>query len=624
MAEGQQKSGGVVAGLVWLALAVGCGPTTTPPECTKATDCVSGVCDSGSCVAQPPAATLTVTPADVVVEAGGAAVSLAAVVTNSTAAVRWQLQGPGALSGQTGAAVTYAPPPRDAVVTILVAKVTASLEGTALVSTVDVAINPVPRPRLAVTPIVATVAAGGAPVELLAQVQDATAEVSWTLAGPGSLVAPTGLATAYLPPAVGALSAETQVRVTATLGAGGATAESVIAVRPVLGMLEVQVLGPAGGAPSVTVTGPGGFTRTLTASARLEGLVAGSYTVTPARLRVGAPVEALWTAAPETVVVSNGGVAASAAQWTKRPGTGALWATAMASATVMAFDSAQLAAQPGAAVVGLGVNPPAFSPTALAFDTDGSLWVANLNGGPVLHFPLSSLGASGTPTPDVVLTLSGPGIVRNLALDGDGTLWLASDNLGELYGIPRAQQAASGPVTPRQLSTSANPGWRFYGLALDASGRLWAGETTGHRLVAFSQAALRAGGPQAPEVVLEGAATRLNYPLGMAFDGAGALWVANYSGQPALLKFAAASLTSSGAPAPRVALSLGAGTGAFDVVPDKDGNLFVVDETYLLRRLPSSAVVSSGSPTATWTQQLGLQTFDLALNLPDARSPIVQ
>jgi hypothetical protein len=157
---------------------------------------------------------------------------------------------------------------------------------------------------------------------------------------------------------------------------------------------------------------------------------------------------------------------------------------------------------------------------------------------------------------------------------------------------------------------------------VDQLGQLWASEIAGHRLVAFSRAALQVGGVQTPKVVVEGAATQLDAPLGIAFDGAGGLWVSNY-GSTLVLKFAASSLLSSGSPAPAVALNLGTAVHPFDAVPDKDGNLFVTVGTSL-RRFASSAVVSSGSPSPLWTQAVDGQTFDLALNLPDSRSPIVQ
>nr|MBP7622215.1 hypothetical protein [Gemmatimonadales bacterium] len=47
------------------------------------------------------------------------------------------------------------------------------------------------------------------------------------------------------------------------------------------GSLSVQVQGlSGGGAPSLQVTGPGGFTTTLTSAQTLTGLAPGSYTVT--------------------------------------------------------------------------------------------------------------------------------------------------------------------------------------------------------------------------------------------------------------------------------------------------------------------------------------------------------
>ena len=62
-------------------------------------------------------------------------------------------------------------------------------------------------------------------------------------------------------------------------------------VAPQPGALDVAVDGlPAGAAPSVSVTGPGNFSRTLTAPQRLEQLAAGTYVVAAAPVTAGASV----------------------------------------------------------------------------------------------------------------------------------------------------------------------------------------------------------------------------------------------------------------------------------------------------------------------------------------------
>lgn len=83
-------------------------------------------------------------------------------------------------------------------------------------------------------------------------------------------------------------------------------------VSPVLGALEVTITGvPAGQNAAVTVTGPDGFSETLTASERLDDLDPGTYTVTAANIE---RADGRWTPTPTTqaVTVTRGTTPATA------------------------------------------------------------------------------------------------------------------------------------------------------------------------------------------------------------------------------------------------------------------------------------------------------------------------
>ena len=72
-------------------------------------------------------------------------------------------------------------------------------------------------------------------------------------------------------------------------------------ISPVTGTLEVRISGlPTGSAASVTVTGPGGYSRAITATTSLRDLPVGTYTVAAAAVTVAgttwAPTPALQTA----------------------------------------------------------------------------------------------------------------------------------------------------------------------------------------------------------------------------------------------------------------------------------------------------------------------------------------
>jgi glucose/arabinose dehydrogenase len=74
-------------------------------------------------------------------------------------------------------------------------------------------------------------------------------------------------------------------RVLAILLAGIACGGSGETTEPATAVLEVEVVGlPTGASASVSVTGAGGFSRTLTVTERLTGLAAGTYVVTAANV----------------------------------------------------------------------------------------------------------------------------------------------------------------------------------------------------------------------------------------------------------------------------------------------------------------------------------------------------
>jgi hypothetical protein len=68
---------------------------------------------------------------------------------------------------------------------------------------------------------------------------------------------------------------------TVAVSAGDTPASASVAYQPASGSLTIAVTGlPAGTAPAITVTGPGGYNQSITAAGTLSGLAAGTYTLT--------------------------------------------------------------------------------------------------------------------------------------------------------------------------------------------------------------------------------------------------------------------------------------------------------------------------------------------------------
>ena len=246
------------------------------------------------------------------------------------------------------------------------------------------------------------------------------------------------------------------------------------------GSLTVTITAPAGVTPTVTVSGPGGYQQSLSATQTLSGLAPGSYTVTAASVTVANPIvaavyDATVTGGPATVTA--GATAAASVSYAARPGTGALWVVTLgdlfSSSRVVEFAASQLAASgsPTPAVTLSATGGSLNRPGLLAFDASGNLWVANGGNHTVVEFAASQLGASGSPTPTVTVSATS-GSLNNpagLAFDASGNLWVANAGTSNtVVEFVASQLAASGSPTPTvTVSTTIGSLTLPIGLAFD-------------------------------------------------------------------------------------------------------------------------------------------------------------
>jgi hypothetical protein len=100
----------------------------------------AGSVSKDAAVTVAPAPSISVTPASSTFVAGDPGGSFDAVVTGSSAAVKWSLEGPGSLSSTTGPSVIYTPPATLSVLTT--ATLTAALEGTGLSASATISVAP--------------------------------------------------------------------------------------------------------------------------------------------------------------------------------------------------------------------------------------------------------------------------------------------------------------------------------------------------------------------------------------------------------------------------------------------------------------------------------------------------
>jgi sugar lactone lactonase YvrE len=392
----------------------------------------------------------------------------------------------------------------------------------------------------------------------------------------------------------------------AAVGAAGCSSSNSTA--PPTGSLTVTIVAPSGVTPSVTVSGPGGYNKALSATTRLTGLAAGNYAVTAAPVTttdaiVGTVNTATVSGSPATVA-AGGATANATATYTLRPGSGGLWVANAGAKTVVQYTAGQLGSATSAPPA-TAIGTRADYNEGVAFDANGNLWVTQAAlSNAVLEYTASQLSASGTPTPAVTLSGGSLDVPIGLAFDASGNLWVANLAASSVVEFTVSQLASSGSATPAvALSASSGSLNGPVGLAFDASGNLWVANNGPNTVVEFTVSQLAATGSPTPAVTLSATAGSIASPQSIAFDAHGNLWLAN-GGDTTVVAFSPSQLASTGTPTPAVTLSATAGSlnGPEGLAFDASGNLWVANFVGpSVVEFTASQLVVSGSPTPNVT-----------------------
>lgn len=171
-------------------------------------------------------------------------------------------------------------------------------------------------------------------------------------------------------------------------------------------------------------------------------------------------------------------------------------------------------------------GPDVSAPAALALDASGSLWLANSDAG-VAKFSAERLVADVTGPADVVLTGSTPepvvaelGTPSAIAFDAEGALWVGyfGPNIVARYEPELLNESAS--ITPSvQLGVDVLA--LIESMAFDDGGNLWIGGSQG-QISRVSAAQLVAGG-DATLAAVTVASADISSAVGLAFDPPGML-----------------------------------------------------------------------------------------------------
>lgn len=215
------------------------------------------------------------------------------------------------------------------------------------------------------------------------------------------------------------------------------------------------------------------------------------------------------------------------------------------------------------------------------------LWAVSGSTSAILRLAPAQLTGSGDRVPDTRITTPGDGLrpLASLAFGPDGRLWISTADGSRVLAFAPAALGTSGlraattEITPVGGSLSAP-----MGLAFDAAHGLWVANFSSGTLVRFSAAQLDAGGALEPAVVISGA----GQPAALAFDAAGSLWVADYQANR-ILRYDAAQQAVTGSPAPAVL------TAADSSLRNPSGLAFDAAGNLWVSNLSSATVVAFGT-----------------------------
>jgi sugar lactone lactonase YvrE len=403
------------------------------------------------------------------------------------------------------------------------------------------------------------------------------------------------------------------------------TVNVTVTCTPATGGLNVVVNAPNGATPSVTITGPNGYTKSLSASQTLTSLVPGSYTVSATTVETSNAIVATVDTATVSVASENvtaGATATDSITYTARVGTGALWvANNQGSHAFVDYTAAQLSTSGSPTpTLSASVAAAGASANAMAFDSHGNLWVIASSSSQILEYSAAQL-TSGTPAATVTINDANGVQVNGIAFDAQGNLWLANYEPCEIDELSAAQLAsASGSVTlsPAMVLNGCGANVTVTGpsaLAFDANGNLWVADIDSSDVYMYQASVLTGTGAVTSEPTLQ---TRPGIAVQyLAFDGGGNLWISSGSNQ--VVRLSASQLASGGSGSPASATpstSVTVSGAAFEGLAfDDSGDLWAVDNAnsavveLSASQLASSATVNpttrvsatSGSLNAPWS-----------------------
>jgi hypothetical protein len=237
------------------------------------------------------------------------------------------------------------------------------------------------------------------------------------------------------------------------------------------------------------------------------------------------------------------------------------------------------------------------TPNSIVFDRRKDLWIAYGGGASVIELSPGQIASikSGSPTRPEVILRTGKSSYPNpfitptsLAFDRAGDMWISDNYRGILKFLPKQIQKSGAP-SPNLLIIAA-PNFIPEAIRFDASDNLWVSQfplpyepSNSIQIARYAPGDRAASGPANPGLVVN--SPGLVFPVNFAFDRAGNLWLAgSNSNNDELDMISAADLGGTGVISPSAAVSItsssfgklnGTGSCIGGIDFDRSGDLWV-------------------------------------------------